>query len=238
MRAYNHSKLCNILFANALSARLNKEAVTVLSLHPGNMMSSSLSRHWWAYRLLFALVRPFTKSMVLYFFSLVQCRMLRKKSILWSVQTALMLCGKPSFNPSQSPWYFTCSALCSAECLERTSYYVICADSIDAQWKTLIQPFTKSVVLYLFYLKQWRMLERTPLCYLCGQHWCSMENPHSTLHKVCGTLFVLPHAVENVRKNPILWSVWTALMLYGKPSFAPSQSLWYFISSTSCSGEC
>ena len=82
MRAYNHSKLCNILFANALSARLNKEAVTVLSLHPGNMMSSSLSRHWWAYRLLFALVRPFTKSMVLYFFSLVQCRMLRKKSIL------------------------------------------------------------------------------------------------------------------------------------------------------------
>ena len=82
MRAYNHSKLCNILFANALSARLHKEGVTVLSLHPGNMMSSSLSRHWWAYRLLFALVRPFTKSMVPYLFSLMQWRMFRKNPIM------------------------------------------------------------------------------------------------------------------------------------------------------------
>jgi len=40
-------------------------------------------------------------------------------------------------------------------------------------------------------------LERTPLCNLCRQHWCSMEGPHSPLHKVCGTLFVLPRAVEN-----------------------------------------
>ena len=64
MRAYNHSKLCNVLFAAALSARLGKQDVTVLVLHPGNMMSSSLSRHWWLYRLLFMLVRPFTKSMV------------------------------------------------------------------------------------------------------------------------------------------------------------------------------
>ena len=64
MRAYNHSKLCNILFARTLAARLNQQGVTILSLHPGNMMSTSLSRHWWLYRLLFAVVRPFTKSMV------------------------------------------------------------------------------------------------------------------------------------------------------------------------------
>ena len=38
--------------------------VTVSCLHPGNMVSSSLSRHWWLWRLLFAAVRPFTKSLV------------------------------------------------------------------------------------------------------------------------------------------------------------------------------
>nr|KAG5709060.1 hypothetical protein BaRGS_004699 [Batillaria attramentaria] len=63
MMAYNYSKLCNVLFANSLHEQLYMQGVTVLSLHPGNMMSSSLSRHWWGYRLLFALVRPFTKSM-------------------------------------------------------------------------------------------------------------------------------------------------------------------------------
>ncbi|KAK7115495.1 WW domain-containing oxidoreductase-like [Littorina saxatilis] len=63
IRAYNHSKLCNVLFANMLCTKLGTQRVTVLSLHPGNMMSSSLARHWWLYRLLFTLVRPFTKSM-------------------------------------------------------------------------------------------------------------------------------------------------------------------------------
>uniref|UniRef100_A0A182Q360 Uncharacterized protein n=1 Tax=Anopheles farauti TaxID=69004 RepID=A0A182Q360_9DIPT len=32
-------------------------------MHPGNMVSSALSRNWWFYRLLFGLVRPFTKSL-------------------------------------------------------------------------------------------------------------------------------------------------------------------------------
>ncbi|RUS82634.1 hypothetical protein EGW08_009587 [Elysia chlorotica] len=61
--AYNNSKLCNVLFANELNNRLLPHGVVANSLHPGNMMSSGMPRHWWIYRLLFALVRPFTKSM-------------------------------------------------------------------------------------------------------------------------------------------------------------------------------
>jgi len=63
MAAYNNSKLCNILFSNELQARLFPRGVTCLSLHPGNMMRSSLPRYSWFYWLLFSLARPFTKSM-------------------------------------------------------------------------------------------------------------------------------------------------------------------------------
>ncbi|KAL8610346.1 hypothetical protein ACOMHN_041160 [Nucella lapillus] len=63
MQAYNHSKLCNLLFAAVLHLKLRSKGITVLTLHPGNMMSTSLQRNWWGYRLLFTLVRPFTKSM-------------------------------------------------------------------------------------------------------------------------------------------------------------------------------
>lgn len=35
----------------------------MFSLHPGNMVSSDLSRNWWFYRIIFLLVRPFTKSL-------------------------------------------------------------------------------------------------------------------------------------------------------------------------------
>ncbi|XP_064610463.1 WW domain-containing oxidoreductase-like [Liolophura sinensis] len=63
MRAYNLSKLCNVLFSQELNARYMEQGVTSNSLHPGNMMYSSLSRNWWLYRLLFYLARPFTKSM-------------------------------------------------------------------------------------------------------------------------------------------------------------------------------
>ena len=69
------------------------------------------------------------------------------------MQTALILYGRPSLNPSESLWYFICSSSCSGECLERTPCYD-----------------------------------------LCWQHWCFVENPHSTPHKVWGTLFVLPRA--------------------------------------------
>lgn len=63
MSAYNNSKLCNILFANQLNKQLASNGVTVNSLHPGNMISTSLSRYSWLYRLLFSIVRPFTKSL-------------------------------------------------------------------------------------------------------------------------------------------------------------------------------
>ncbi|XP_063215496.1 WW domain-containing oxidoreductase [Bacillus rossius redtenbacheri] len=63
MMAYNNSKLCNVVFATELARRWEARGVCVNALHPGNMVSSDLSRHWWLYRLLFAFVRPFTKSL-------------------------------------------------------------------------------------------------------------------------------------------------------------------------------
>ncbi|NXF20244.1 WWOX oxidoreductase, partial [Rhodinocichla rosea] len=63
MLAYNRSKLCNILFSNELNRRLSPHGVTSNSVHPGNMMYSSIHRSWWLYTLLFTLARPFTKSM-------------------------------------------------------------------------------------------------------------------------------------------------------------------------------
>lgn len=64
MLAYNRSKLCNILFSNELHRRLSPRGVTSNAVHPGNMLYSSIHRNWWVYTLLFALARPFTKSMV------------------------------------------------------------------------------------------------------------------------------------------------------------------------------
>ncbi|KAK0083566.1 hypothetical protein PV325_002948 [Microctonus aethiopoides] len=61
MGAYNDSKLFNILFAQELARRW--PTVSVFSCHPGNMVSSDLSRYSWMYRMLFAVVRPFTKSL-------------------------------------------------------------------------------------------------------------------------------------------------------------------------------
>lgn len=63
MMAYNHSKLLNIVFAGKLSEKWAKKGIAVFSLHPGNMVYSNIQRHWWPYRILFALVRPFTKSL-------------------------------------------------------------------------------------------------------------------------------------------------------------------------------
>ncbi|XP_071036544.1 WW domain-containing oxidoreductase isoform X2 [Parasteatoda tepidariorum] len=61
--AYNDSKLCNILFSNELNRRLSSKGVFSNAVHPGNVVSSYLSRNWWFYRILFALIRPFTKSL-------------------------------------------------------------------------------------------------------------------------------------------------------------------------------
>lgn len=63
MMAYNNSKLCNVLFARQLAKNLQANGVSVFSLHPGNMVATNISKNWWLYRLLFAVARPFTKSL-------------------------------------------------------------------------------------------------------------------------------------------------------------------------------
>lgn len=64
LRAYNNSKLCNVLFSLHLNKLLTDKGVLSNSLHPGNVMSTNLSRHWWLYRVIYLLARPFTKSLV------------------------------------------------------------------------------------------------------------------------------------------------------------------------------
>ncbi|XP_066600590.1 WW domain-containing oxidoreductase isoform X2 [Prorops nasuta] len=61
MGAYNDSKLFNILFAKQLCNKW--PSVSVFCCHPGNMVSSNIIRYSWMYKLLFLLVRPFTKSL-------------------------------------------------------------------------------------------------------------------------------------------------------------------------------
>jgi WW domain-containing oxidoreductase len=61
--AYNESKLCNVLTAAEVSRRWSIHGVTCNAVHPGNMVGTNIARHWWIYKLLFAFVRPFTKSL-------------------------------------------------------------------------------------------------------------------------------------------------------------------------------
>ncbi|XP_026469907.1 WW domain-containing oxidoreductase-like [Ctenocephalides felis] len=64
MMAYNNAKLCNVLFVRELSKRWwANHGISVFSVHPGNMVSTNIQRNWWLMRILFALVRPFTKSL-------------------------------------------------------------------------------------------------------------------------------------------------------------------------------
>ncbi|CAH4029370.1 WW domain-containing oxidoreductase [Pieris brassicae] len=63
MIAYNNSKLYNVITAKVLSEEWKDKGILVNSLHPGNMVSTNLSKSWWLYNLLFFLVRPFTKSL-------------------------------------------------------------------------------------------------------------------------------------------------------------------------------
>ncbi|XP_065085181.1 WW domain-containing oxidoreductase-like [Ochlerotatus camptorhynchus] len=63
MMAYNNAKLFNVLFACELAKRWKSRGISVFVLHPGNMVSSQIARNWWFYKLLFAIVRPFTKSL-------------------------------------------------------------------------------------------------------------------------------------------------------------------------------
>ena len=59
--SYNDSKLFCLMFA--LEANQIWKDIRSIAVHPGNMVYSNLGRHWWIYRVLFGLVRPFAKSL-------------------------------------------------------------------------------------------------------------------------------------------------------------------------------
>ena len=59
--AYNQSKLCNLLFVKQLQLRLPH--VTCLAVNPG-MTSTSLARHSWLMKAAYAVLWPFSKSVV------------------------------------------------------------------------------------------------------------------------------------------------------------------------------
>ena len=58
--SYNDSKLCCLMLALSVHRQFGFKAIAV---HPGNMISSNISRNSWLYRLAFAFVRPFAKSL-------------------------------------------------------------------------------------------------------------------------------------------------------------------------------
>lgn len=63
MVQYNNAKLCNVLFAHELGRRWLTRGISVFAVHPGNMVSTGIQRNYWLYRILFQLVRIFTKSL-------------------------------------------------------------------------------------------------------------------------------------------------------------------------------
>ncbi|XP_078492679.1 WW domain-containing oxidoreductase [Ciona intestinalis] len=63
MAQYNRTKLCNVLFSNELHRRMAGLGVTCNSLHPGNMVYTSISDSSYLFKFFFFLARPFTKSL-------------------------------------------------------------------------------------------------------------------------------------------------------------------------------
>jgi WW domain-containing oxidoreductase len=61
-RAYAQAKLCNALFARELHNRYNEKGLTALSLHPGNLVTTSFGDNHPLSKLLFKIASPFTKS--------------------------------------------------------------------------------------------------------------------------------------------------------------------------------
>jgi len=62
--AYNQSKMCNVLLIQELHRRWATRGVHCFAVHPGNIIATRISRNWWLWRLLFTLIRPFSKSTV------------------------------------------------------------------------------------------------------------------------------------------------------------------------------
>ena len=63
INAYNDSKLFGLMFALQAHEFWHKFGIRAVAVHPGNMVSSYLARHSWFYRLIFAMVRPWCKSL-------------------------------------------------------------------------------------------------------------------------------------------------------------------------------
>ncbi|XP_071749487.1 WW domain-containing oxidoreductase [Lepeophtheirus salmonis] len=61
--SYNNSKFLLVVLGLEMDRRWRSMGIRTLLVHPGNCISSSLSRHWFLYKLLFTFVRPFSKSL-------------------------------------------------------------------------------------------------------------------------------------------------------------------------------
>ncbi|KJE90115.1 retinol dehydrogenase 11 [Capsaspora owczarzaki ATCC 30864] len=63
LHAYGNSKLCNVYHANELHRRFHDaQGLSTVSVHPGDMISTSISRQRLLWRFVFFLASPFTKS--------------------------------------------------------------------------------------------------------------------------------------------------------------------------------
>lgn len=60
--AYNQSKLCALIFALELNRRWSKYGVFCNAVHPGNLISTGITRHSFLYKIMFLAARPFAKS--------------------------------------------------------------------------------------------------------------------------------------------------------------------------------
>ncbi|XP_068219810.1 WW domain-containing oxidoreductase [Palaemon carinicauda] len=73
IKAYANTKLCNVLTAFEMQRRFGEKGINCYGVHPGNALSTYLTRHWLAIRILHAVVRPFTKSMQQACASVIYC---------------------------------------------------------------------------------------------------------------------------------------------------------------------
>merc|ERR1712226_103239 len=60
--AYNQSKMCAMIFGLELHRRLAPRGVVCNIVHPGNVVSTGITRNWWGWKVIFTLVRPFSKN--------------------------------------------------------------------------------------------------------------------------------------------------------------------------------
>ena len=62
LRAYGQAKLCCVMFAKALDARWKDRGVRAYSLHPGDLVATSIDKDSWSLKMAFLLARPFSPS--------------------------------------------------------------------------------------------------------------------------------------------------------------------------------